>query len=105
MLLILSEIAVYGAHVVFFQAIEKGYTVNYDTFNTYEIEKFGALLSDLFLREWDNSVKTQNSSRDIQHHFLEWPPLMHYVKIYGKFLQHIPQLTLYLVNMFFYHHL
>ncbi|XP_053396335.1 E3 ubiquitin-protein ligase rnf213-alpha-like isoform X2 [Mercenaria mercenaria] len=67
-----------------FKAIEKGYAVDYDRFNEYEIKRFGDLLSDLFLKEWNKSIRTRDTEKDSLNHFLKWPPFMQFVKIYAK---------------------
>lgn len=65
------------------QAIENGYGLDYNGFNSNEIRRFGDLLSSLFMKEWDKFDKP-GSGEDILHHFLTWPPFIQFVKIYGK---------------------
>ncbi|XP_060561077.1 E3 ubiquitin-protein ligase RNF213-like, partial [Ruditapes philippinarum] len=49
-----------------------------------EIRRFGDLISDLFLKEWNKSVKdnSRDTQQEILQHFLKWPPFTQFVKIY-----------------------
>ncbi|XP_053396346.1 E3 ubiquitin-protein ligase rnf213-alpha-like isoform X3 [Mercenaria mercenaria] len=68
-----------------FLAIAKEYTVDFGQFSPHEYKRFGSLISQLFISEWKKNVKTgKEEELSMLRHFLRWPPLSQYLKIYYK---------------------
>lgn len=70
--------------MVHFQAVEKGYNLDYHSFHDYEKRRYGQLLSELFMAEWKKNVRIEDEIRMLRHS-LRWPPFPQYLKIYCKF--------------------
>ncbi|XP_060603551.1 uncharacterized protein LOC132756487 [Ruditapes philippinarum] len=82
-----------------FVAIEQGYLLDYGHFSSNENERFGRLLSRMFVSEWEKNVKQgKDESMTILRHVLRWPPLTVYLKIsYNKQMKMLsPKCNVYL---------
>lgn len=73
--------------MLFFQAISKGYSINYRQFSKDESRRYGWLLSDFFVKEWEKHVKQTEKEIEqiILKHVLYWEPFPHFLKIYCRY--------------------
>ena len=70
-----------------FQAIERGYTFDMGSFHQSERQRFGKLLSDLFMTNWVKCMEPRDVGEEekILRMVLSWAPFPAFLKTLSKY--------------------
>ena len=71
---------------LYLQAIEKGYKFDFHGFHATERKRLGHLLSDMFVKYWEKTMRGSSEAPDetILKLVLSWPPFASFLQVLSK---------------------